>query len=58
MLIVTFEVDAPALPPSVKETIAMDLEKFGGKVRCVSVTQKGGEQMTMSAWGDSRKLKG
>lgn len=50
MLTVVFEVDAPTLPPSVKETIAMDLEKFGGTVRCVSVTQKGAEQMSMDAW--------
>lgn len=50
MLTVVYEVDAPTLPPSVKETIAMDLEKFGGKVRCVSVTQKGAEQMSMDAW--------
>ena len=50
MLTVVFEVDAPTLPPSVKETIAMDLEKFGGRVRCVSVTQKGAEQISMDAW--------
>ena len=50
MLTVVFEVDAPTLPPSVKELIAMDLEKFGGRVRCVSVVQKGAEQMTLDAW--------
>ena len=56
MLTVVFEVDAPTLPPSVKETIAMDLEKFGGRVRCVSVTQNGAapkdgaEQMSMDGW--------
>ena len=50
MLTVTFEVDAPTFPPSVKELIAMDLEKFGGRVRCVSVVQKGNEQITMDAW--------
>ena len=50
VLTVVFEVDAPTLPPSVKELIAMDLEKFGGRVRCVSVVQKGAEQMTLDAW--------
>ena len=58
MLIVTFEVDAPQLSPGVKERIGMMLEQFGGHVRCVNVTQKGGEQMTMSDWEDNRKLKG
>ena len=56
MLMVVFLVDAPTLPPSIKESIAMDLEKYGGRVRCVSVTQngaapKGGaEQMSMDGW--------
>ena len=54
MLIAVFEVDAPTLPQSVKETIAMDLEKFDGHVRCVSVTQKGNEQMAMDEWKQKR----
>lgn len=50
MLIVVFEVDAPVLPPGVKESLGMMLEEFGGRVRCVSVTQKGNEQIALDAW--------
>lgn len=50
MLTVVFEVDAPTLQQGVKERIAMKLEEFGDRVRCVSVTQKGAEQIAMDAW--------
>ena len=51
-LIVTFEINADSFPLSVKETIAVDLEKFGNRVRCVSVVQKGDEQMSMDSWNN------
>ena len=52
-LTVVYEVDAPVLPPSVKEIIAMDLEKFGNHVRLVSVSQAGHEQISMDQWKQS-----
>lgn len=53
-LIVTYEVHADSFPQSVKETIAMDLEKFGNRVRCVSVVSKGNEQISMDTWKNNR----
>ena len=55
MFTVTYEVYAPTFPQSVKELIAMDLEKFGGHVRCVKVEETGNEQITMDAWQRHRK---
>ena len=54
VLTVVYEVHADSFPPSVKETIAMDLEKFGNRVQCVSVTAKGNEQIAMDAWQNKR----
>lgn len=57
MLRVTIDVDAPAGQAiGAKEAIAMDLEKYGGQVRVVSVEERSPEQMKLTGrdWRDKR----
>lgn len=57
MLRVTIDVDAPAGQAiAAKEAIAMDLEKYGGQVRVVSVEERSPEQMKLTGrdWRDKR----